>query len=35
MKQVSSGLDVIWFFKTVRPVIVCKLGRILMHKVWV
>jgi len=35
MKQVSSGLEAIWFFKFVRPVIACKLGKILMHKVWV
>jgi len=35
MKQVSSGLEVMWFFKTARQIKVCKLGRILMHKVWV
>jgi len=33
MKQVLSGLEVIWFFKTVRQVKVCKSGRVLMYKV--
>jgi len=32
-EKVSSGLDVIWMFKTVRQVKVCNLGRILMHTV--
>jgi len=35
MKQVSSGLGVTWWFKIAGQVKVCKLGRILMHKVWV
>jgi len=29
MKQVSSGLEVIWSFKTIRQVKVCKVSRIL------
>jgi len=33
MKQVSSGVEVIWLFKTVGQAKVSKLGRILMHKV--
>jgi len=33
MKQVSSGLEVIWSFKTIRQVKVYKVGRILIHKV--
>jgi len=35
MKQVSSGVKVIWSFKTIRQVKVCIVDRILMHKVWV